>query len=726
MSNKLEKASFILCLTAVVLGVLLFGAVNTYAYTLCFTLIFIAALCMLASRTEKDLHSGKYVLRIKLTGIEPLFFIMAVYLLFQIIPLPESFVGMLSPQAVVMAKKALPLEYVVENGDTLPGLITLAPYRHPVIQSLIRWIGYILLFWTLTHAIHSRERVNLVVYTLLALACFETLYGMVQTSSGAPKIWWYKKSDASAAWISGTYVNRNNFAGFLEMVIVLSSSFAFSRMVSSRARTGWGKRTLRARLADMLSREQAFSRNIIIVFVCIVCGVGLIFSGSRGGMISMVIGLLATSLVYLFRKGQRGKAGLSVFVILAIVAWGIQIGIERQLQRFERVETATEERMDLYRSTADMSADYRLTGSGAGSLEYVFPKYQSDKYLNTYVRFAHSDWLQLLAEVGIIGFSIFSLSAIWFLAGFVRQWKRRRDPFAVKIGAGIVGVICAISVHSLFDFNLHIPANTMALAAILAVGTSTIYLKNRAGHDISALKDMSVHLGGAGSIVAIGMALIIVWAGVYLLRHFIAEANCNTVRNSTLSMDPSPPLENIDTAIRMDPTNSRYYFKKAVALTQLKIDIRRNIKDRAISDTAALEKIQRQLVQTCDRAVRLNPFNSYYHYLSANAYRRMRRYRKERLPMLEAADIGIERAAYVAGNNKPRLLERLADYWVDRSKTMEPSTPEWHSAWQQAVFLYKKVLRIETDSNKTALQKRIRNTIWRYYRDEAFFREVLN
>ena len=56
---------------------------------------------------------------------------------------------------------------------------------------------------------------------------------MGQTFSGYDHIWWYQKAAHEDA-VSGTYVNRNHFAGLMEMVMVLAVLYAAALSVKSR------------------------------------------------------------------------------------------------------------------------------------------------------------------------------------------------------------------------------------------------------------------------------------------------------------------------------------------------------------------------------------------------------------------------------------------------------------------------------------------------------------
>lgn len=107
-------------------------------------------------------------------------------------------------------------------------------------------------------------------------------------------------------------------------------------------------------------------------------------------------------------------------------------------------------------------------GSGLGSFGNVFPRFQPAG-LSGYVEYAHSDVLQLLMECGLL-FVVLAGMALWLLGarGKVIVRGLRADPSdmtaAVLASCGL-GLL-AVTLHSLVDFNLHIPANAI-LAAFL-------------------------------------------------------------------------------------------------------------------------------------------------------------------------------------------------------------------------------------------------------------------
>jgi O-antigen ligase len=115
--------------------------------------------------------------------------------------------------------------------------------------------------------------------------------------------------------------------------------------------------------------------------------------------------------------------------------------------------------------------DHPFIGTGLGTLQMVFPRYDS-LYDGKIVNHSHNDYLEVLAETGVLG----GLCCVWFLGVLLRDSLRGLaelgSSFAASLNlSGLLGC-CGLLVHSLVDFNLHIPANALlfVVAAYLATG----------------------------------------------------------------------------------------------------------------------------------------------------------------------------------------------------------------------------------------------------------------
>ena len=238
----MEKASYVIYITILILSIVLFGAMHTYVYTILSLGVLLAALFLLAKSVRKDQRKGVYQLSMQKSGLHLFFGAMLVFLIFQIIPLPPMLVQLLSPEASVVWQKSLPAPALV-SGDNIAGSWhSLAAYGYPVRMSIIRWVVYGLFFFGLVRVLDSQKRIQLLVYLLLLLGCFEALYGLIQAYSSDSHVLWKSVGNRKSA--SGTYINRNHFAGFMEMGMLLAAGFAISMMDRKKEKSPARKRTI--------------------------------------------------------------------------------------------------------------------------------------------------------------------------------------------------------------------------------------------------------------------------------------------------------------------------------------------------------------------------------------------------------------------------------------------------------------------------------------------------
>ena len=115
-------------------------------------------------------------------------------------------------------------------------------------------------------------------------------------------------------------------------------------------------------------------------------------------------------------------------------------------------------------------ADSPLIGTGAGTYRWVFPTYKDERFGPYFYEHAHNDFLEILAEQGIIGFSLLAAGITLIFVRVVRAFVRRHDPLMRgALFATIAGCV-SLLVHGLVDFNLQIPANASYFFVLLGIG----------------------------------------------------------------------------------------------------------------------------------------------------------------------------------------------------------------------------------------------------------------
>jgi O-antigen ligase len=117
-------------------------------------------------------------------------------------------------------------------------------------------------------------------------------------------------------------------------------------------------------------------------------------------------------------------------------------------------------RLLFLKQTPPLIEKYAAFGCGLGGFESAFFR-TKDILPGHIVDYAHNDYVQLLVELGIIGFVILAV-----LIGGVFRKAIRTEHIAC------VGALSAILLHSFFDFNLYIPANAMVVAWVAGMAAS--------------------------------------------------------------------------------------------------------------------------------------------------------------------------------------------------------------------------------------------------------------
>ena len=147
--------------------------------------------------------------------------------------------------------------------------------------------------------------------------------------------------------------------------------------------------------------------------------------------------------------------------------------VEEVLTLKETSEDASlQSRILVWRNTVKMIADYPLIGSGPGTYATIFTQYQPPGILGRYFM-AHNDYLHFISETGLPVLAIMVwLSIVFYQYGL----KKLANPSRLVRGSTI-GALSGISVilfYSIFDFNLHIPANAVLFSVLAAIVASPV------------------------------------------------------------------------------------------------------------------------------------------------------------------------------------------------------------------------------------------------------------
>ena len=428
-------------------GALAFGGVQSITYTIMELVIFGLLFMVLAQQT----HQGE--IRLPLP-IWPMLFAGVVVL--QLIPLPVTLVGRISPHRLADISLFPQATWAA-----------LSIYPHDTLLNLVKLLAYLSAFVLAAWATDYRKGRSVLVRGLILLGLFEAAYGIVQYLTGWQKIFTYtKKYDLEEA--TGTYINRNHFAGLLEMVLpfVLAAAF-YSFQVWASHRHGY------ERGPEAEERSSAAYQALFYSFLFIIMFVAVIFSRSRMGILVAVftVGLVAV-LGQLRARRKAWLLGVGLFLACAL-GYGLWIGLGPVLARFETVGDPTylrmEGRISIWQDTVRVIRDYPISGSGLGTFELVYRHYQT-ALVSRAVEHAHNDFLQTAAETGIAGAALLFLPIFFLLGKLVVSFLDDPRPYRRAMTLGCIGSILALLLHSITDLNLRLPANALVFAVVLGLG----------------------------------------------------------------------------------------------------------------------------------------------------------------------------------------------------------------------------------------------------------------
>ena len=143
---------------------------------------------------------------------------------------------------------------------------------------------------------------------------------------------------------------------------------------------------------------------LVTLFTLLPIG-ALFLSASRGGIISFVAEIAFLVILIVARRREKKvfvAAALLVALAAILVSW---LGIGAALDRFatyKKLETSEGRRVEMLNDSLRIFQDHRVIGTGVGTLQEVFPLYES-YYDGLIVNHSHNDYAEALAETGAIG-----------------------------------------------------------------------------------------------------------------------------------------------------------------------------------------------------------------------------------------------------------------------------------------------------------------------------------
>jgi O-antigen ligase len=135
-------------------------------------------------------------------------------------------------------------------------------------------------------------------------------------------------------------------------------------------------------------------------------------------------------------------------------------------------DTSFQSRVQVWHKTLDMIHDYPWLGTGPGTFSTMFTQYQPPGLTSRFFM-AHNDYLHFISETGIPLIALM----VWMIIGLYLKGMTKLSNLSRLIRGTTLGAmsgITALLFFSIFDFNLHIPANAILFTVLAAIVVSPI------------------------------------------------------------------------------------------------------------------------------------------------------------------------------------------------------------------------------------------------------------
>ena len=371
-----------------------------------------------------------------------------------VIALPEALSKALPVLALLLAGQAIVMLQVIFGFSNA---------QHFSYQYLIQGLSLCSFFALSLLVLHNKERINRIIWVIILAAAFQAIFGAIMVLT---KLEWgfFIEKPAYLGKATGTFISRNHFAGYMEMCLAIGIGFLLAQ---SKQATGNWKQKLRQTIETLLSPK------IIMRLLLAIMVIALVLSRSRMGNSAFFASLMITGALALLLMRNKSRSTvilLSSLLIIDITIVGTFFGVDKVAQRLQNTSSKHESRDEVSRDTFNLFKQYPIMGIGAGSYEHVYPSHKSaDVRSDKLYDQAHNDYLQFLAEYGVIGFMCLAMAVLWCLYWAIQAMRLRKSSLHKGLGFAATMGLMAILIHSSVDFNLQIPANAFMFIFLLAL-----------------------------------------------------------------------------------------------------------------------------------------------------------------------------------------------------------------------------------------------------------------
>ncbi len=397
--------------------------------------------------------------------IKGFLYVFLFFLGFQIIPLPIFVLKVISPRTVFVLSSLK---------DSLPSFhsISLVPFDTLIFS--FKFLVFCFFFLSLIYIRFEKRDILSIFNTILLSSVIQVFFGLLKYAMGNKDFFLFfyplKDSISIGQRLTGTLANSDHFAFFLLIILPIGLSLFFRKIKFLEDHIS---------IKDKIILTLNADKGLISYFIALILiGLGIILTGSRGAIITMLLVFLIFAQFSVYLRGSKAVRKKLKFIFLAISGVAIFIGVQDTVKRFVGTSFESSGRLLRWPNTISMVSDFPVFGTGFGTYRFSYYLYDTDEG-GKWSTHAHNEYLENLAEGGVVGIILFFIPLFLIVYSIIKMLGKRRHPDVKILGIGVTTSFFAAAFHSFFDFSLRIPFNIFILVLIAGLGVQIAMYKRR-------------------------------------------------------------------------------------------------------------------------------------------------------------------------------------------------------------------------------------------------------
>jgi len=379
----------------------------------------------------------------------------------QAVALPDALAGWLAPLSAGLASAGVPAQ---APGAVLPSLDP-----HTTWREGLKLLALAAFFLVVSNTYRTRAQSRRALWTMIGMGAAIAVFGIVERMTWTGRFYWIGP-EAPHASAFGPFVNRTHFAALIVIVVPMALAMLLAGR-RDRERRHHASRSWSDRLRQWNARESGPVR--LIPWLILLMGGAALVSGSRGGVVALIGGLLV--MVGLGARGPagRGRAARVALALVLIVLSAIWIGgeilygtLERLAEEVGRPEESV--RVAIWSDAVALWEASPVVGSGYATFNIVFPLVRTLQFPSTFTH-AESDWIQFLTDTGTLGLLLVLALAGTLGLALLRRYREAPDRWARALALDGLVALVGTAVQGIGNYNLPVMSSFIYLALALAL-----------------------------------------------------------------------------------------------------------------------------------------------------------------------------------------------------------------------------------------------------------------